>query len=81
MHLKNDKKAEIFLNIVYETIVRGGNVVIPTFAVRQNTRNSIRAKQNKRKYSRPNIHKQIQSTNGNTSICRQSTCNISNRNI
>ena len=33
LHVRNDEKAEMFLNIVYETIRRGGNVVIPTFAV------------------------------------------------
>ena len=37
MHIRNDEKAEMFLNIVYETIVKGGNVVIPTFAVRKDT--------------------------------------------
>ena len=34
LHVRNDDKAKIFLNIVYETIKRGGNVVIPSFAVR-----------------------------------------------
>jgi metallo-beta-lactamase family protein len=33
LHVKNDEKAEIFLNIVSETIDNGGNVVIPSFAV------------------------------------------------
>jgi len=37
LHMRNDDKAELFLNIVYETILKGGNVVIPTFAVRKNT--------------------------------------------
>lgn len=41
MHIRNDDKAEMFLNIVYETIIKGGNVVIPTFAVRKNTRDII----------------------------------------
>ena len=41
LHVKNDEKAELFLNIVYETIKRGGNVVIPSFAVRKNTRDII----------------------------------------
>ncbi len=33
LHVRNDEKATMFLNIVYETIKKGGNVVIPTFAV------------------------------------------------
>jgi len=33
LHMRNDDKAEMFLNIVSETIDRGGNVVIPSFAV------------------------------------------------
>lgn len=33
VHIRNDDKAEMFLNIIYETIKKGGNVVIPTFAV------------------------------------------------
>lgn len=33
LHMRNDDKAEMFLNIVYETIRKGGNVVIPSFAV------------------------------------------------
>lgn len=33
MHLKNDEKAEMFLNIVSETLDNGGTVVIPSFAV------------------------------------------------
>ena len=33
LHMKNDDKAEIFLNIVYETLEKGGTVVIPSFAV------------------------------------------------
>lgn len=41
LHIRNDEKAKLFLNIVYETIIKGGNVVIPTFAVRKDTRNSI----------------------------------------
>lgn len=32
--MRNDDKAEMFLNIIYETIRKGGNVVIPSFAVR-----------------------------------------------
>ena len=32
-HMKNDEKAEMFLNIVSETIDNGGTVVIPSFAV------------------------------------------------
>lgn len=33
LHMRNDDKAEIFLNIVAETLEKGGNVVIPSFAV------------------------------------------------
>ena len=33
LHIRNDEKAEIFLNIVSETLDKGGNVVIPSFAV------------------------------------------------
>lgn len=33
LHLRNDDKAEIFLNTVYETLEKGGTVVIPSFAV------------------------------------------------
>ena len=40
-HLRNDDKAEMFLNIVSETLDNGGTVVIPSFAVRKNTRNII----------------------------------------
>ena len=32
-HIRNDEKAQEFLNIVYETISKGGTVVIPSFAV------------------------------------------------
>ena len=32
-HMRNDEKAEMFLNIVAETLDKGGNVVIPSFAV------------------------------------------------
>ena len=41
LHVRNDDKAELFLNIVYETIRKGGNVVIPSFAVRKDSRNII----------------------------------------
>ena len=41
LHVRNDDKAEMFLNIVYETIRKGGNVIIPTFAVRKNARDFI----------------------------------------
>ena len=44
LHMRNDDKAEMFLNIVFDTIRKGGNVVIPSFAVRKNTRNIIRIK-------------------------------------
>lgn len=33
LHMRNDDKAEMFLNIVSETIDNGGTVVIPSFAV------------------------------------------------
>ena len=33
LHLRNDEKAETFLDIVSETLDKGGNVVIPSFAV------------------------------------------------
>ena len=33
LHIRNDEKAEMFLNIVAETLDKGGNVVIPSFAV------------------------------------------------
>ena len=33
LHNKNDDKAEMFLNIVSETLDNGGNVIIPSFAV------------------------------------------------
>ena len=33
LHIRNDEKAQLFLNIVAETLEKGGNVVIPSFAV------------------------------------------------
>ena len=33
LHIRNDDKAKIFLDVVYETLERNGTVVIPTFAV------------------------------------------------
>ena len=33
LHMRNDDKAEMFLNVVYETLEKGGTVVIPSFAV------------------------------------------------
>ena len=33
LHVKNDDKAKIFLDVVYETLERNGTVVIPSFAV------------------------------------------------
>ncbi len=33
LHMKNENKAELFLKIVSETLDRGGNVIIPSFAV------------------------------------------------
>ena len=33
LHMRNDDKAELFLNIVFETLEKGGNVIIPSFAV------------------------------------------------
>lgn len=41
LHIRNDNKAEAFLDIVSETLDKGGTVVIPSFAVRKNTRNFI----------------------------------------
>ena len=41
LHVRNDERAEMFLNVVAETLDNGGTVVIPSFAVRKNTRNSI----------------------------------------
>ena len=41
LHMRNDDKATMFLDIVYDTIKNGGNVVIPSFAVRKNTRDII----------------------------------------
>lgn len=33
MHIRNDEKAQMFLNIVYETLEKNGTVIIPSFAV------------------------------------------------
>lgn len=33
LHMRNDDKAELFLNVVSETLDKGGTVVIPSFAV------------------------------------------------
>ena len=33
LHMRNDDKATLFLDIVYETLEKGGTVVIPSFAV------------------------------------------------
>ncbi len=33
LHIRNDEKAEMFLNIVYETLEKNGRVIIPSFAV------------------------------------------------
>lgn len=33
LHIRNDDKAKLFLNIVYETLEKNGTVVIPSFAV------------------------------------------------
>ena len=33
LHIKNDQKASLFLDIFYETLAKGGTVVIPSFAV------------------------------------------------
>lgn len=41
LHMRNDDKAKLFLDTIYETIRNGGNVVIPSFAVRKNTRDTI----------------------------------------
>lgn len=41
LHVRNDEKARMFLDIVSETLDNGGTVVIPSFAVRKNTRNLV----------------------------------------
>ena len=41
IHLRNDEKAKMFLDIVSETLENEGTVVIPSFAVRKNTGNFI----------------------------------------
>lgn len=41
LHELNEPRAEKFLEIVYETIEKGGNVVIPSFAVRTYSGNTI----------------------------------------
>ena len=33
LHIRNDDKAKMFLDVVYETLEKGGTVVIPSFAV------------------------------------------------
>ena len=33
LHMRNDDKANLFLDVVYETLEKGGTVVIPSFAV------------------------------------------------
>ena len=33
LHMRNDDKAKMFIDIVYETLEKGGTVVIPSFAV------------------------------------------------
>lgn len=33
LHMRNDDKAKIFLDVVSETLDHGGRVVIPSFAV------------------------------------------------
>ncbi len=33
LHMRNDEKAKMFLDIVAETLDKGGNVIIPSFAV------------------------------------------------
>ena len=33
LHMRNDEKAQMFLDIVAETLDKGGNVIIPSFAV------------------------------------------------
>ena len=41
LHVRNDEKAEMFLNVVAETLDNGGTVVIPSFAVRKDSRDFI----------------------------------------
>ena len=57
LHMKNDEKAEMFLNIVSETIDNGGTVVIPSFAVGRTQEilyelNKIKEKRNDEEFSR-----------------------------
>ena len=41
LHIRNENKAEAFLDIVSETLEKNGTVVIPSFAVRKNSRDFI----------------------------------------
>ena len=57
LHMKNDEKAEMFLNIVSETIDNGGTVVIPSFAVGRTQEilyelNKIKEKRNDEEFKR-----------------------------
>ena len=57
LHMRNDEKAEMFLNIVSETIDNGGTVVIPSFAVGRTQEilyelNKIKEKRNDEEFSR-----------------------------
>ena len=44
LHIRNDEKAKIFLDVVSETLDNGGTVVIPSFAVGRTQENFIRDK-------------------------------------
>ena len=41
LHIRNDNKAEVFLDVVSETLDKGGTVVIPSFAVRKDSGNFV----------------------------------------
>ena len=41
LHMQSEDKAQRFLDIVSETLDNGGNVIIPSFAVRKNTRDIV----------------------------------------
>jgi len=57
LHIRNDDKAEMFLNVVSETLDGGGNVIIPSFAVGRTQEilyelNELKAKSNDPEFMR-----------------------------
>ena len=57
LHIRNDEKAHIFLDVVYETLEKGGTVVIPSFAVGRTQEilfelNQIKEKRNDEEFSK-----------------------------